>query len=311
MNYTQSQPTGEDAYVNDLQVGMYANLPVRLGLDASKWNCFSRVYRNNITDEARISGYIPEAYYNGQYIAGNGASNRGGLFFESGFVVSFFGETQKPMERKDSGYNCWHTELIFFIDLSIIAPFGIDNPTTQRIDETVINIIKNYIEVSGCGFHVKETIRDIDKVLENYSGSQKRISLTRNMQPLLCFKFDLELVYNPVLRALPVPKNLYPMDKLIVLYIKTTPDHTKKILVGDSQYIYQEYAPSDTLTPVLVGTTTPYLAGKNILLLTFDNTNDLLANWSISTGTYDRTGQGNPFGFNDGDFTGIIFTDYN
>jgi len=305
MNYLIPSPIGEDAYLAQLQVGMYANLPNRLGLDASKWNCFGRAYRNHTTENLTQAGYIPEAYYNGEYIAGNGTSNRGGLFFETGYVVSFFGQNE-PIKRLPSGYNSSPLELIFFIDLSLITLTGIDG-ANQRIDEAVINIIKNYVECSGVNLRLRETVRDVDKVLERYSGSQKKASLTRNMQPFLCFKLVFDLIYNPFLLAAPQAKNLNPMDKLIVLYIKTSPDLTKTILVGDGNYIYQEYAPGDNLTPVLVGTSTPYLAGKNILLLTFDNQTDLLAN--LVDGTWNRTGQGDPYGFNDGDFAGILFTD--
>lgn len=305
MNYLNPSPTGEDAYLNDLQVGMYANLPNRLGLDASKWNCFSRVYRNHTTEGQTQSGYIPEAFYNGNYVAGDGTSNRGGLFFETGYMVSFFGQLE-GMKRQQSGYNCSPMELIFFIDLSLISIPGIDG-ANQRIDEAVINIIKNYVECSGVNLRLRETVKDVDKVLERYSGSQKKMSLTRNMQPLLCFKLVFDLIYNPFLRAAPTPKNLSPMDKLIVLYIKTSPDPTKTILVGDGKYIYQEYAPGDNLTPVLVDTSTPYLSGLPILLLTFDNQPDVLAN--MNNGTWNRTGQGDPYGFNDGDFAGILFTD--
>ncbi len=317
MNYLIPQPLGEDAYVNDLQVGMYANLPARLGLDASKWNCFGRAYRNYVPKtDTTPAYYLPEYFYNGEYIAGNGTSNRGGLFFEDGFVVSFFGEREKPMERKASGYNCWYCELIFFIDLSILSPYGITDTANQRIDEIVINIFKNYIESSGCGFHVENTERNIDKVLEMYSGFPKIDSLNKNMQPRLCFKFDLELIYNPILRAMPVPRNLNPMETLIVLFIVNSPDRTgitKTIPVGDGQYIYQEYAPSDTLTPLLVGTSSAYLAGKPVTYLTFDNQPDTLAieqgSYSVLNGVWDRTGQGTPFGFNASDFAAINFID--
>ncbi len=316
MNYLVEQAVDEDAYVNDLQIRMYKDLPDRLGLDSTLWNCFPRAYRNNTNDPNNgSSGYIPEVFYGSQYVAGDGTQNRGALFYQEGYVVSFFGERDST-KRMDSGYNNWPCELTFFVDLSILTPPGINNPTTQRIDSFVINTIKNYIEVCGCGFHVKETVRNIDKVLEMYSGSQRKKALTNNLQPFLAFKFVLELIYNPLLRTFPTPKPLNPMEKLIVLFIVDSPDRTgvtKVIPVGNGQFIYQEYAPSNTLTPVLVGTSTAYLAGKPVTYLTYDNQPDTLAinnsNYSIINGVWDRTEQGSPYGFNTGDFIGINFID--
>ena len=97
------------------------------------------------------------------------------------------------------------------------------------------------------------------------------------------------------------------MDRSIVLYIKTTPDPGNLIPVANGAFIQAEYAPGDTLTPMLIGAGIGYLAGKQLYRPIFLNETPLsLFNFDIPTGVFDRTDFG---GFNDGDILTLTFSD--
>lgn len=88
---------------------------------------------------------------------------------------------------------------MFFVNLNSITPGGITNTQGQRLDDVCIADVQNYIQSNGSNFEVKAVYKDIDKVLERYSGTLKRRALKDDMHPKFCFRIDLELRYNPLL----------------------------------------------------------------------------------------------------------------
>ena len=191
--------TGEDYYVTGLQQAMYNNLPARLGIasNGSTWQCFGRTFRNALMVNDRVDGYAPFAYNADKYLAGNGLSNQAGIYPSQGYVVSFFGEG--GARRKESGFDVVPYELIFFIDTSVVTPPFAITPLI-RIDEYLIDVVKNFVNLNGNGLHLRGTERDMDKVLEKYSGVTKRMNLIKNLQPFVCFKLNIELIYNSYLQ---------------------------------------------------------------------------------------------------------------
>ncbi len=308
MNYTIPNPNGLDYYVQRLQTRLYEYLLNRWGLSGTPnlYKQFGRVYRINSE-----TGYVPMAKLPDvkDYVSSNGRGSNGALFFEDSLAAMSYFYVLDPIKKTNLRDDMAMVELYFFIDLSKITAGGISQTDAagQRLDEIAIDDVENFVNNNGCGFSPMDKTRDVDKVLEKFSGSLKKDALNDDMNPRLCFKLTLQAPYNPVLFQTTQQKQLQPMDKLIVLYTKASPDLTKKIAVGNGQYIYQEYAEGNTLTPVLFGTSTPYLAGKNMLLFTYNNSVDLVASWDTTTGAWTRTGL--PYGFNDGDFSGILFTD--
>lgn len=317
MILTPTYSQSVDYWFTQFQNRFYYNymLPV-LGLNDANSFCCGRVNRNNV-EYRQGSGYIPEIFFDGEYLASNGQSVRGGLFFETGKFVSFFGDVSR--KRQSNGQYIGRFEFIILTDMSIITPAGITS-STQRLDEILLSEIETFVTVNGCGFKVVETTFDIDKVLERYSGEQKRNSLTRNMSDstntssFCALKLILEIPYDPANSN----GNIQPFqnvmnDITLVLFIKTTPDPTKVISVGNGVYVYQEYAEGDTLTVTRTDNGKPYIAGHNVQMVTFCNVPDTLTNMisTNSSGVYDRTGQGDPYGFLDGNYIAIQFTNIN
>lgn len=307
MLYTSPYPYGLDSYVEAANKRIYDYLKNLWGVNDNNYNSFGRALRNNVK-----GGYIPE-YYNAATkgnVGGSGSNDAGGLFFEDSMaVVSFWGLVD-PIKENENGDSVAKMQLILFVDTSKLTPGLITNNQGQRLDDVCVNDVRNCFPRIGCGFTPGDTYKDIDKVLERYSGTIKNRVLNKNIGKFFSFRLDLELRYNPALHGSKVPqRQMIPMNRSVTLFIKTTPDPAKKIAVGNGKYIYQEYAPGNTLTPTIAGTTTPYLISKNVQLLIMNNETDLLANWNTVTGVWDRNGQGTPYGFNDGDFAGILFTD--
>ena len=310
MNYTQPYPQDEDYFVEGLQTNAYNDLALQLGVDKTLWNSFGRTYRDNVTN-----GYIYEAFYEGNYTDSSGSSTQGGMFFESGKMVSFFGQYD-PVKMIKGGYSLSKLEWIWCVDLSLINIPNITG-TNQRIDAIVMSIVKNYVQQHGFGFNLIDATRDVDKVFERVSGAAKRNSITRNMQPLFCFKLIGEIIYNANLYLNQPVQQLLPMQQNIVLFIKTTPDPTKVIPVGNGLFIYQEYAEGNNVTP-LTTLGQPFLQGLQVTFLSVNNTQDSLAfevgstptaiNGAYSNGTYTGNTSGDPYALNDGTFIFIQFT---
>ena len=193
-------PRALDYAVQGLQQRMYNWLKAKWGIaDDTQWNCYGRAYRNKTTD-----GYIPEVYNPDLkcYVSSNNTNNSGGIFYDDRLsVVSFFGLLD-PIRRDHQELFAGESakmELLFFVNLSKITPSGIVDAQGQRLDDVCINDVTNYIQSQGNNFEVIETYRDIDKVLERYSGEAKKDSLVNDMHPKFCFKIILTLKYNPLI----------------------------------------------------------------------------------------------------------------
>lgn len=174
-NYTLTNAQGLDYWIQLFNNRIYSYyLKPILGLTDANCMLFGRAERNHVDG----NGYIPEAFVNGQYVGSDGTSNRGGLFFEAGKFVMFFSQIEN--KRMPGGQYVSKMELIVFADMAIITPGGITS-STQRLTEVLLDGLENWITYNGYGFKVLQTTFDIDKVLEKFSGTAKRNTLTRNM----------------------------------------------------------------------------------------------------------------------------------
>lgn len=305
-NYTLTYAYGQDQYIQGVQTRLYNYLLNRWGLSLtpSLYKSYGRVYRVPTVD-----GFVPMAYNDTStdYISSGGAGN-GGLFFEDTLAALSYFYPVDPIRKNEIRDDVVKMELMFFVDLSKITPGGISDAEGQRLDEIAINDVKNFVQNNGCACTVHETVREVDKVLDKFSGAMKKLQINKNMQPFLCFKLLLELRYETTLYNTQQQPQLQPMQKSVVLYIKASPNPANLISVGNGLFMYAEYAEGNTLTPLITTSATGYLAGKNMELpFGYNDTNDSLPNYNLSTGTWTKTGI--PYGFNDGDYVTLTFTD--
>jgi hypothetical protein len=192
MNFTLPNPTGIDYWLQKFQLRLYDYLKTTWNVDDASYNCFGRVYRNNTKD-----GYVPEFYDPTQqcYVSSGGANTSGGLYWQDNLAaMSFFGLAES--DKVVSGQTEARIQLMFFVNLDKITPAGITNAQGQRLDEVAINDIQNFIQLNGCGLVVTARYKDVDKVLERYSGEVKKDALKRDMHPNFCFRIDATLHYN-------------------------------------------------------------------------------------------------------------------
>ena len=298
MNYLLPNPTGEDFFVQGLQMGLYKRLCGTWGVDDSSYSSFGRVQRTKAS-----KGYIPEFYDpdTQQYVSGNGDNTRGGLFFDDRLAAISFMGVADP-ERDDRGICTVKARIIFFVNLGKITPGGLttQQQAGQRLDEVAINDVRNYIQANGYNFTVQSMHRNIDKALEWYSGTLKEKALMDNMNEKLCFAIELELRYNPLLnRGAIKQQQLMPtlIPQSLKLYIVDSPDPNSKIQVGLNKWIQKEYAPGNTLTPMATSDGNGFLAGRKVLYpFTYDNgviqADEGYDQYSEVTGIWDRTPQG-------------------
>ena len=305
MLYTLPNPTGYQSFLAALQQRAYNKLCNVWGVDDAGYNSFGMVQRTKNAD-----GYIPEYYdpTTQQYVTGAGRNNRGGMFYEDTMAVVSYFAAADPV-KADKGVNTLKCRWMFFIDLSKITPGGL-TPTQQsgqRMDEVAINDVKNYIECNGNNFTVVGDHRNIDKVLEWYSGSAKKQALIDNMENKLCFCLELELRYNPLLNrtktATPViMPQLIPQS--LVIFIKTTPDTSQLIKVAQNTYIQKQYAPTNVLVPMVSGASNGWLAGRKVTYPFYYNSEVIQTpTYNEVTGAWDRTANAlaGSTGFVDGD----------
>lgn len=312
MLYTQPNPYGIDFTVQAFITRLYNKVKSKWSLDDTGCNGFGRVARTKSED-----GYIPQ-YYDAtkrDYVSGTGENSDGGMFFEDTVAALFFMGLVDPIKRNSINDSVASMQLIFCINMDKITAGGISisDAAGQRMDEIAINDVVNYIQRNGNNFTVTNTFKDIDKVWERYSGARKRASLINSLHPKFCFRIDVELRYDPLLN-LPKSNIIIPktMWKSITLFIKTAPDPTKKIAVGLGRYIQQEYAPSNTLIPMLIGDGNGYLAGRQVMKpFSYNNQNESLPVYDDIRGIWDRSANATApdLGFNDGDFCTITFLD--
>ena len=288
MNYTLPNPVGLDYWVQGLQTGLYNRLCNVWGLDETTYNCFGRAYRNNVQD-----GYIPE-FYNpdaAKYVNSLGSSTRGGMFFEDTKAAISFFHLSDPIKGKGGVWNV-NAQLLFFVDLSRITPSQMttEQQAGQRLDEVAVNDVRNYIQSNGYNWTLGNDYRDVDKVLERFTGVAKKNTLTKDMHPRFCFRLDLNLNYNPLLNRInsTIPQYMPQLiPQSLRLRIVASPDNTALIQVGVDKYIQQQYAPASSLTPKRIGDVNGWLAGRKVNYpFVYNSTNNDYPDYDENTGIW-------------------------
>lgn len=111
--------------------------------------------------------------------------------------------------------------------------------------------------------------------------------------------------------AVPPPVNTNTTPRSILVKIKTSPDLTAQIPVGNGRFIQAEYAPCNILIPKLSTDLVGYLSNRPYQIpFIYNGGNITKPIYDITTGAYDRTGYGEGVtGFVDGDEIVITFED--
>ena len=182
-NFTKITPVGVDDKIQRLQNKFYEILPVKWGLDTSKYNCYGRIYRNqdDKTDwvaEAFTGKDYEEVYFNDKVSA-----------------VSFFGMANE-MKIDQGATIAADIHICFFVNLKELKGYPERMDEEVRID--VLSVINSWGNAMGWLIHKQVT--GLDKVLIEYPGTRQSEGLLfRDQQPLHCFRFNCSLIYQPTL----------------------------------------------------------------------------------------------------------------
>ena len=169
---------GIDFQIDKLQRYLHDKLLTAWNMDTSMYKCYPRCYRNQKQD-----GYVPETHDGKDY---------NDVFVDDRlWVVSFFGNSN-VMETDNDGNAKSNVHLVFFVDLSKIKQGSEVQDEAARMDVFKILNLRLY------GFNPISIVTGVDAVFAEYNGGKGKL-YGRDMYPFHCFRFNLELIYDPVL----------------------------------------------------------------------------------------------------------------
>jgi hypothetical protein len=172
---------GIDKKIDKLQSFMHDRLLAAWGIDTSLYKCYPRCYRNQSDD-----GYIPETHLGGK--------DYNDVFLDDRLAaLSFFGNSN-VMYNVNGSAGKTSVHLIFFVDLSRIR-----SGTERRDEEARLDVYK-ILNYRMYAFQPTAVITGIDSVFSEYPGTKTREWIKyRDMHPHHCFRFNLDLIYDPAL----------------------------------------------------------------------------------------------------------------
>lgn len=276
MNNTVSHLEGIDLQIQQHQTLVYNRLIFLWGangLTANNFQMYGRTYRNY-----RNGGYVPEWFVQGTDYTQD-------LFFDDKLAALMWYGLRDP-ETVASEAHTYNVSIFGFVRLDMLKP---NNPT-QRMDMAVLNDVHKIAD-NKFGFRVTEAFRDIDNVLQRYSGMLKNQALNQDMQPFFAFRIDMEnmLWLNDCNSA----RFAYPMQMPMVtsyyVVFKDDPDTTKRQQLTNGAFAQVEFATGNTVT-------IPYLSGRTWLDIQQLNWSNITIPYSGNT--FDNSANS---GFVDGD----------
>lgn len=283
-------PTGIDFAVGKIITYLYERLYTlwgTSGLTGDMLQAYGRVYRNSVDD-----GFVPQWYQQGKDYSRD-------MFYNDKIQALFYVGLNDPM-LIDVERTTYNLSLYFFVNLAKVRP--VTNP--QRMDEQVVRDVLDLLTPAPFGFIVNSVSRDVDNVVNKYSGAFRDAVITNQQhQPRLCFRIDGQLsmgldMYgdcNPPI----LPQNFNAMTGCIRANFKTTPNPNEYQTLVNGTRIPLEYPVGTTLT-------IPHLANRYVfpnVILNNNNIDNMPYNPSTQTFTFDS--------FNDGDSALITYNENN
>jgi hypothetical protein len=178
-----SSPSGRNRYIQRLQAALYSSLKSKWGLadDDTTYECYEAAYRN--TDE-KSGEYVAEIF-----TVGNEYKE---VYWNDNLAaISFFSVGDNV--TVEAGIHKVDVALIFFCNLVRLKP-----SISHRADEEVRQDVITLFGQGLLGFAYKGYETSLTNVLREYPGSRRDDRLrVVDMQPVHCFRINLQLSYNP------------------------------------------------------------------------------------------------------------------
>lgn len=268
------RPTGIDYPIQLLQSWLYEQLYTKWGesgLTSELLQVYGRAYRNNVVD----NGYVPQAFI-------EGIDYNNDMFYDDRIAALLWFGLNDPTTVKGVGHT-YNVTLYCFCNLELVTP----NNDTQRMDEQVINDVRNLILPNRYGFFVKNVERDVDKVLKRFSGKVKNDALAKNnQQPKLCFAIEMTntieiTAYQECALPLATPLYFNAMTAQIIVIFKDNPNTSITQTLFNGVKIQLQYPTGNTVT-------IPHLIGRDVFSsFTLDGNNMTTVSQSVNYVPYD------------------------
>lgn len=292
-NHLKIAPIGLDYYIQQLQIYAYDSLFNSWGssgLTSAQFEYYGRAYRNWKND-ASGGGYVPEVFKQGKEYSEV-------LFNDKVAALMWFG-VNDPEGVEENQKHTNKVSLYGFVNLNLIKP----DDNGQRVDMEVVNEVVNLID-RKYGFRVVNIYRNIDKVLEYYTGQKIKDGVkTFNMQPNMSFRIDMENTINIALpvscgNGLTLPVYYNAMTCTITVVFKDVPDSSVLQTLCNGRQIALQYPTGSTVT-------IPHLIGRYVQKIQVLNYENVKLPYDIAAGMFTYSGAGQ---FSDGD---ILEIEYN
>lgn len=252
MNNVVAIPEGIDSAIQQVQTLLYDRLILSwgaMGLSNTNFQMYGRTYRNYRKDKGgNADGYAPESFIGGKDYVPD-------MFFDDKLAAIMWFGLNDPETITDQTQHNYKVSLYGFVNLESLKP-GI---TAQRMDMAVTNDVLKWLERSM--FKPTAVYRDIDHVLEKYSGALKKLALNQDMQPRFAFRIDMEIALrldNCKSVAINYPAYLNPKMISYKVVFKDVPNTGLEFPLSNG-------IPAQFEFPTGSSVTIPYLAGKIIL----------------------------------------------
>jgi len=176
---------GIDKAIGNLQKWLYGKLVTTWALDNTTealYKCYPRCYRNQSPE----GGYIPEVKDNS-----NTSAYTEVLWDDKLIALSFFHADQ---QMNFDAFATQDVAIIFFVNIESLKPGN------ERRDEEVRLDVMKWVEQNMYGFRFKRLTTGVKNVLKEYDGARvlnKDFEYKVDMHPYHCFRFDMELIYEP------------------------------------------------------------------------------------------------------------------
>lgn len=271
MNNVIAIPEGIDAVIQQQQTLLYNRLILlwgEMGLSNINFQMYGRTYRNYSESH---NGFTPQAY------TGNREYNKTSqdLYFDDRIAAVMWYGLNDPEVIVDQAQHIYNVSLYGFVNLEQLKP----NITAQRMDMAVTNDVLKLCYTYG--FNPTGVVRDIDHLLEKYSGVIKKLALNQDMQPRFAFRIDMQNALrltncNSVSFNYPTYQNALMLSYTVVF--KDTPNTNIRVPLANGIPVQLEF-------PTGASVTVPYLVGKIILKTQFLNNAGAVLTYDKVTGT--------------------------
>jgi hypothetical protein len=186
MNNLKNKTVGNDTPIQLFQKFLYDSLKkIWTKVDDLTLEGYGRVYRN-----ANDIGYVPEVLVNSA-LENNTQYKQ--VYFDKTTMKALFFFSTDDLAKYSEGSETVNVSIIFITNISTLKPY-----IEHRGDEEVRNDVQSLLSQNRQNMILKGSETGFKNVFKQFSGlTNKDGEVFEDRHPLFCFKFNMELFYQP------------------------------------------------------------------------------------------------------------------